>query len=66
MTDLPMTERGFDSTIVTHDHDLSKGVILTLCSKKGLDAEHTAQLFIDNIYSCFGLPDKLMTDGYPI
>ena len=62
MTDLPMTKRGFDSIMVTHDHGLSKGVILTVCSKKGLDAEHTAQLFIDNVYSRFGLPDKLMTD----
>ena len=41
MTDLPPSE-GFDSIMVTVDHGLSKGVILTPCSKTGLTAEHMA------------------------
>jgi len=64
MTDLPLSE-GFDSIMVTVDHGLSKGVILTPCSKTGLTAEHTARLYIDNIYARFGLPDKLISDRGP-
>jgi hypothetical protein len=61
MTDLPDSD-GFDSIMVTVDHGLSKGIVLTPCTKKGLTSEHTAQLFIDNIFSRFGIPDKIMTD----
>jgi len=64
MTDLPLSE-GFDSIMVAVDHGLSKGVILTPCSKTGLTAEHTAQLYIDNVYARFGLPDKLISDCRP-
>ena len=62
MTDLPLSADGYDSIMVTVDHGSSKGVILTKTSKTGLTAEHTAQLFIDDVYSRFGLPDKIMTD----
>ena len=41
MTDLPKSE-GFDSIMVIVDHGLSKGVILTPCSKTGLTTPHTA------------------------
>ena len=30
--------------------------------KRGLTSEHTAQLFINNIYSHFGLPNKIITN----
>ena len=43
MTDLPTSDDGFDSIMVTVDHGLSKGIILTPCNKKGLDAEHTTR-----------------------
>ena len=62
MTDLPMTEDGYDSIMVTVDHGLSKGIILSLCTKKGLNSERTAEIFINDVFSRFGLPDKLMTD----
>ena len=64
MTDLPPSE-GFDSIMVVVDHGLSKGVILTPCQKKGLTAEHTACLYMDNVYSRFGLPDKMISDQGP-
>jgi len=64
MTDLPLS-KGFDSIMVAVDHGLSKGVILTPCSKTGLTAEHTARLYIDNVYARFGLPDKLISDHGP-
>ena len=64
MTDLPPSE-GFDSIIVIVDHGVSKGVILTPCSKTGLTAEEMSRLYIDNVYSCFGLPDKMISDCEP-
>src|SRR6266542_5711280 len=45
MTDLPPSE-GFDSIMVIVDHGLSKGVILTPCSKTSLTAEETSRLYI--------------------
>ena len=62
MTDLPLSDDGFDSIMVVVDHGLSKGVILIPTNKKGLTAEFTALLFIKHIYSRFGLPDKTITD----
>ena len=61
MTDLPLSD-GFDSIMIVVDHGLSKGVVAIPTSKLGLTAEHTAQLFIDNVFSRFGLPDNVMTD----
>ncbi len=58
--DLPPSG-GFDSIIVVVDHGLSKGVILTPCLKTGLTAEETSRLYFDNIYSGFGLPDKMIS-----
>ena len=48
--------------MVVVDHGQSKGIILIPCSKKGLTAEFAAQLYIDHVYSRFGLSDKIMTD----
>ena len=64
MTDLPGAE-GFDSVMAVVDHGLSKGLILTPCNKKGLKAEHMARLYIDNVYSRFGLPEKMISDRGP-
>src|SRR6266511_342917 len=64
MTDLPPSD-SFDSIMVVVDHGLSKGVILTPCSKTSLTAEETSQLYIDNVYSHFGLPDKMISDRGP-
>jgi len=65
MTDLPMDEDGFDLIMVVVDHGLSKGIVLTPCSKFGLTAERTAQLYIDNVYSRFGLAEKMISDRGP-
>ena len=64
MTDLPPLE-GSDSIMVVVDHGLSKGVILTPCSKTGLTASQTAQLYINNVYGRFGLPDKMISNCGP-
>jgi transposase InsO family protein len=65
MTDLPVTDDGSDSIMVVVDHGLTKGVVLVPTTKLGLSAERTAQLFLDNVYSRFGLPDTALTDRGP-
>jgi hypothetical protein len=65
MTDLPLTERGFDSIMVVIDHGLSKGMVVAPTNKKGLSTEATTQLFIDNVYARFGLPDNIISDRGP-
>ena len=62
MTDLPLAEEVSDSIMVVVDHGLSKGMVLIPCTKQGLTAQRTAELFIEYIFSHFGLPDKIMTD----
>ena len=62
ITDLSTSMDRYDSIMVTVDHGLSKGAIFTPCNKKGLTSEHTAQLFINNVYSHFGLPNKIITN----
>ena len=64
MTDLPSSD-GFDSIMVTVDHGLTKGLVLTATTKEGLTTDKTAQLYIDNIYSRFGLPDSIISDRGP-
>jgi hypothetical protein len=51
MTDILPSEDGFNSIMVMVDHGFSKGIILTPCNKKGLDAETMSQLFLDNVLS---------------
>jgi len=64
LTDLPPADTGHDSILVLVDHSLSKGVILIPCKKK-ISALSTTDLILDNLYKCFGLPDKLISDHDP-
>jgi len=59
---LPCT--GFDSVMVVVDHGLSKGVILSPCTKT-ITAEGVADLFVQKIFSRFGLPSKIISDRGP-
>ena len=61
MTDLPLSN-GFDSIMVVVDHGLSKEAVMIPTKKLGLSAEQIAQLYINNIYSTFGLADSILTD----
>jgi len=65
MTDLPTADDGNDSIMVVVDHGLSKGVVLVPTTKLSLMAERTAQLFLEHVYSHFGLPDSALTDRGP-
>ena len=50
--------------MVMVDHGLTKGVILTPCSKT-VDAAGIAQLFFDFVFKQFGLHDTLISDCGP-
>ena len=65
MTDLPTSEEGCNSIMVVVDHGLTKGMVLVLTTKLSLTAERTAQLYLDNVYSRFGLADSNLTDRGP-
>src|SRR5260370_34070063 len=64
MTDLPPSD-SYDSIMVVLDHGLSKGTVMIPTQKLGLTSEHTAQLYINNIYSRFGLADEILMDRGP-
>src|SRR6201995_4671104 len=63
ITDLPLSN-GYDSIMVMVDHGLTKGVIYTPCTKK-IDALATAQIFIDQVWRRFGLPDIIISNRGP-
>jgi hypothetical protein len=63
ITDLP-TSHGYDSVMVVVDHGLTKGVILSPCKKMTM-AEGVAHLFHKNVFRCFGLYDKIISDQGP-
>ena len=52
------------SILVIVDQGLTKGIILTPCSKT-ITAEQTAQLLLENLYKQFGLLDKIISDRGP-
>ena len=63
ITNLPPST-GHDSLMVMVDHSLTKGVILTPCSKN-INAAGIAQLFLSHVFKCFGLHDSLISDRGP-
>ena len=63
ITDLPESH-GYDAIMVMVDHGLMKGVILSPCNKT-ITTEGTAELLLNNVYRCFGLPDKAILDRGP-
>ena len=63
MTGLPESN-GFNSLLVMVDHGLSKGVILCP-TKKTVTAEGIATLIFKNLYSQFGLFNKVISDQGP-
>ena len=63
ITDLPPSN-GFDSIMVMADHDATKGVILSPCSKT-IDALETTHLIHRDLYKRFGLPSRIISDRGP-
>ena len=60
ITNLPPSA-GHDSLMVMVDHGLTKGVILTPCSKN-INAAGIAQLFLSHVFKHFSLHDSLISD----
>jgi hypothetical protein len=60
ITDLPMND-GCDSILVIIDHGLTKGAIITPCTKT-ITAEKTAMIFIEKVFVQFGMYDKIISD----
>jgi len=65
ITNLPPVIDGNDSILVLVDHSLSKGVILIPCKKK-ISTLSTANLLTANLFKCFRLPDKLISNCDPL
>ena len=65
ITDLPPVtlKNGtiMDAILFTVDHGLTKGVILTPCSKT-LTKEGTGEILLYHVYKWFGLPDSIISD----
>ena len=62
MTGLPPSPEGYDSIMVVVDHGLTKGVVLIPTTNFGLTARKMAQLYLDNIYTQFGLSESIISD----
>jgi hypothetical protein len=60
ITDLPESE-GFDSIMVVVDQNATKGVIF-IPTNKTVSAAEAACLYYEKVYTCFGLPDKIISD----
>ena len=63
ITDLPLSA-GFDSLMVVVNHSSTKGVICIPCHKT-IDAQTTAQNYIDHVFQHFGLPNSFLSDRGP-
>ena len=63
VTSLPPST-SFDSLLVMVNHGLSKGVILTPCNKT-IDTKGVTELFLKNVFLCFGLHDALISNRGP-
>jgi hypothetical protein len=63
ITDLP-TSRGFDSILVIVDHGLTKGVILTPCTKS-IDTEQVGDILFQKLLMKYGRPNKMISNRGP-
>ena len=68
ITDLPPVKLDdgtiVDAIMVVVDHGLTKGVVLTPCSKT-LTHEGAGDILLNHVYKCFGLPDSIISDRDP-
>ena len=63
ITDL-LESNGYNALYVVVDHDLTKAIVLILCTKT-IDMIGTARLYHDNIYRRFGLLNRIILDRGP-
>ena len=63
ITKLPESN-GYNALYVVVDHDLTKAIVLILCTKT-IDAIKTAKLYHNNVYWRFGLSNRIISDRGP-
>jgi hypothetical protein len=63
ITKLPESQ-GYDSILTVTDHDCTKAAIFIPCREE-INAEGTAALYIQHIFTHFGLPRKVISDRDP-
>ena len=64
ITDLPPTKEGHNAIQVVVDHDVSKAAVLSACNKH-VTAVEAARLLWKDVFSHFGLPDRIISDRGP-
>ena len=60
---LPPSE-GYDSILTITDHDCTK-MILAIPCQETINAEGVANLYLRQVFPCFGLPSKVISDRDP-
>jgi hypothetical protein len=63
ITKLPESQ-GYDSILTVTDHDCTKAAIFIPCREE-INAEGTAALYIQHVFTHFGLPRKVISDRDP-
>ena len=63
ITDLPLSE-GCNSIFMVIDQGLMKAIVLSPCNKT-IDALGVIKLLIKNVFSKYGLPNKIVSDWGP-
>ena len=64
LTDLPVSEQGFDTILVVLDHGTTKGIVL-IPTRKRINSMDTAELLRDNVFKRFGLAKSIISDRDP-
>jgi transposase InsO family protein len=64
LTDLPVSEDGYDTLLVVVDHGLSKGLVLTP-THKTVTSIGIAELLRDNVFKRYGIANTLISDRDP-
>ena len=63
ITKLPPSQ-GYDSILTVTDHDCTKVAIFILCNEE-INAEQTVALYLKQVVTNFGLPNKIISDRDP-
>ena len=63
ITKLPLPQ-GYDSILTVTDHDCTKAAIFIPCNKE-INVEGTAALYLKQVVTNFGLPNKIISDQDP-
>ena len=60
ITKLPLSQ-GYNSILTVTDHNCTKAAIFILCNEE-INAEQTAVLYLKQVVTNFGLPNKIISD----